>query len=254
MTAPRVESRSRVAAAARWPWAPLPPAAVARDRRRRTPIKHFVVLMQENHSFDNYFGTYPGADGIPRAPACRSTPHRPGGGCVEPFHLGDRRGRRTSTTDADATRRQYNGGRMDGFVAALARAGGQVEPTGDGLLRRARPPVLLERRRRVRPVRPLLQLGRRRQRRQPHVLGRRDAGHARRAGDPAEGFGDLPTIFDRLEESGYLLEVLRPELRPGITYRTQGAPATERRRSCGCRCSLRPLPRRPGARSRTSST
>ena len=23
------------------------------------------VLMQENHSFDNYFGTYPGADGIP---------------------------------------------------------------------------------------------------------------------------------------------------------------------------------------------
>ena len=31
-----------------------------------TPIKHFVVLMQENHSFDNYFGTFPGADGISR--------------------------------------------------------------------------------------------------------------------------------------------------------------------------------------------
>ena len=30
-----------------------------------TPIKHFVVLMQENHTFDNYFGTYPGADGVP---------------------------------------------------------------------------------------------------------------------------------------------------------------------------------------------
>ena len=31
----------------------------------RTPIRHLVMLMQENHSFDNYFGTYPGADGLP---------------------------------------------------------------------------------------------------------------------------------------------------------------------------------------------
>ena len=31
----------------------------------KTPIKHLIFLMQENHSFDNYFGTYPGADGIP---------------------------------------------------------------------------------------------------------------------------------------------------------------------------------------------
>src|SRR5689334_842983 len=28
-------------------------------------IKHVVVVMQENRSFDSYFGTYPGADGIP---------------------------------------------------------------------------------------------------------------------------------------------------------------------------------------------
>ena len=27
-------------------------------------IKHVIVIMQENRSFDNYFGTYPGADGI----------------------------------------------------------------------------------------------------------------------------------------------------------------------------------------------
>jgi len=26
------------------------------------PIKHIVVIMQENRSFDNYFGTYPGAN------------------------------------------------------------------------------------------------------------------------------------------------------------------------------------------------
>src|SRR5204863_631952 len=28
-------------------------------------IKHVVVIMQENRSFDTYFGTYPGANGIP---------------------------------------------------------------------------------------------------------------------------------------------------------------------------------------------
>ena len=34
-----------------------------------TPIQHVVVIMLENHTFDNYFGTYPGANGIiePRA-------------------------------------------------------------------------------------------------------------------------------------------------------------------------------------------
>jgi len=26
-------------------------------------IKHVIVIMQENRSFDSYFGTYPGADG-----------------------------------------------------------------------------------------------------------------------------------------------------------------------------------------------
>ncbi len=28
-------------------------------------IKHVIVILQENRSFDSYFGTYPGADGIP---------------------------------------------------------------------------------------------------------------------------------------------------------------------------------------------
>ena len=29
-------------------------------------IKHVIIIMQENRSFDTYFGTYPGADGIPK--------------------------------------------------------------------------------------------------------------------------------------------------------------------------------------------
>src|SRR5690242_13317900 len=29
-----------------------------------SPIQHVVILFKENHSFDNYFGTFPGADGM----------------------------------------------------------------------------------------------------------------------------------------------------------------------------------------------
>src|ERR1700747_3540868 len=28
-------------------------------------IKHIIIIMQENRSFDSYFGTYPGAEGLP---------------------------------------------------------------------------------------------------------------------------------------------------------------------------------------------
>jgi len=28
-------------------------------------IDHIIFIIQENHSFDNYFGTYPGANGFP---------------------------------------------------------------------------------------------------------------------------------------------------------------------------------------------
>jgi len=46
--------------------------ALADDRDRddqavtRTPIKHLIVIFQENRSFDSYFGTFPGAEGFPR--------------------------------------------------------------------------------------------------------------------------------------------------------------------------------------------
>src|SRR4051794_21410221 len=63
--------------------------APAEQTRTTTPIKHFLVLMQENHSFDNYFGTYPGADGIPAATCMPLDPvHAPKGECVKPFHIG----------------------------------------------------------------------------------------------------------------------------------------------------------------------
>ena len=41
------------------------PSAHRPRRQSIHKIKHVVVIMQENRSFDSYFGTYPGADGIP---------------------------------------------------------------------------------------------------------------------------------------------------------------------------------------------
>lgn len=84
-----------------------------------TPIEHIVVLMQENHSFDNYFGTYPGADGFPEGLCVPVNPFDPGiQDCVEPFHIGD-----LPIEDLDHSRStfrlQYNEGRMNGFLRAL---------------------------------------------------------------------------------------------------------------------------------------
>src|SRR5581483_8860657 len=51
-------------------------------------IRHVVVIMQENRSFDHYFGTFPGADGIPMRngtpTACNPDPTT--GRCVAPYH------------------------------------------------------------------------------------------------------------------------------------------------------------------------
>ena len=75
-------------------------------------IRHVVVIMQENRSFDSYFGTYPGADGIPPG-VCVQDPMN--GGCVAPFHdpadlnYGGPHGIGNSIADIDS-------GRMDGFV------------------------------------------------------------------------------------------------------------------------------------------
>ena len=82
-------------------------------------IQHIVVIMQENRSFDSYFGTYPGADGIPMKDGvptvCLPDPMQPGT-CVKPFYdpnvknAGGPHGQVNATAD-------INGGKMDGFVA-----------------------------------------------------------------------------------------------------------------------------------------
>lgn len=81
-------------------------------------IKHIVVIMQENRSFDSYFGTYPGADGIPMQngvpTVCVNDPHT--GSCIKPYHdtndknIGGPHGATNAAAD-------INGGKMDGFIA-----------------------------------------------------------------------------------------------------------------------------------------
>jgi phospholipase C len=82
-------------------------------------IQHVIVIMQENRSFDSYFGTYPGANGIPRLAdgafaVCVPDPRS--GACVTPFHDaqdvngGGPHGAANATADV-------NGGRMNGFIA-----------------------------------------------------------------------------------------------------------------------------------------
>jgi phospholipase C len=95
------------------------PAAAAQGQQRTTatPIKHFVFLMQAGHTFDNYFGTYPKADGLP-AHACQPVVvGQPRHGCVRPFAV---RGALLPALVASPAMiaRQYDKGRMDGFVAA----------------------------------------------------------------------------------------------------------------------------------------
>jgi phospholipase C len=83
-----------------------------------TPIQHLVVLMQENHTFDNYFGTYPGADGLPAGVKMPVDPANPAAGYIVPWHIGT-----TTITDLSHSSAtflaQYDNGKWDGFVSAL---------------------------------------------------------------------------------------------------------------------------------------
>lgn len=82
-----------------------------------TPIEHLVVLMQENHTFDNYFGTFPGADGLPPDVCQPLDLEDPSRGCIKPFHNDQPR---TSDPDhsSQSAREAYHDGTMDGFVSA----------------------------------------------------------------------------------------------------------------------------------------
>ena len=128
-----------------------PAFAGAQDERTATPIKHLVVIFQENVSFDHYFGTYPYATnpkGEPRFIAAPGTPsvngltpslltQNPnslnttlnGSGASNPFRL-DRSQAATADQDHNYEPEQeaFHGGLMDGFPKYTGTPG--PPPTG----------------------------------------------------------------------------------------------------------------------------
>ena len=90
-------------------------------------IKHVVLIMQENRSFDAYFGTYPGADGYPtrdgRFAVCVPNPKTHD--CDYPYHdpalvnVGAKH-------NAVAAARDIAGGRMTGFISEAQRSTGHT--------------------------------------------------------------------------------------------------------------------------------
>jgi phospholipase C len=81
-------------------------------------IEHVIIIMQENRSFDHYFGTFPGAEGIPMdangvPTVCVNDPKA--GTCVKPYRLtadknvGGPHGSANAQTCIDT-------GKMDGFI------------------------------------------------------------------------------------------------------------------------------------------
>jgi phospholipase C len=104
-------------------------------------VRHVIVIMEENRSFDSYFGTYPGADGIPMRNGKPSVCVPNGiGGCIRPFHNarlldeGGAHGPQAGQDDVD-------GGKMDGFIktnfgSRISRCRRNPEWKGCRILRR----------------------------------------------------------------------------------------------------------------------
>lgn len=111
-------------------------------------IKHVVMLMLENRSFDHYFGTLPGVRGFgdPKAMTLasgRSVFHQPDAqhpdGYMLPFHLDTRDSAELipSTSHAWATQHAaWNGGRMDNWLPAHRAADGEHGPYTMGYFKR----------------------------------------------------------------------------------------------------------------------
>ncbi|MFA7240770.1 MAG: alkaline phosphatase family protein [Sulfuricellaceae bacterium] len=119
----------------------------AYGKESATPIKHLVVLFQENNSFDHYFATYPKAANPPGEPAFNAVSGTPtvnglnetllhnNRNSVKPFRLS----RQQAATfdhihETLNEQRAYNRGLLDGFVehAGNSKQPGQVMGYFDG--------------------------------------------------------------------------------------------------------------------------
>ena len=84
-------------------------------------IRHVVIIMQENRSFDSYFGTFPGANGIPRDRyghflVCIPDPRQRK--CQRPYHNHSDVNAGGPHMNVDALA-DINSGKMNGFIASV---------------------------------------------------------------------------------------------------------------------------------------
>ena len=115
------------AAGARWlgagrPLLPVEASLTSATAADLSAIKHVVFLMQENRSFDHYFGALQGVNGFfSGSPALDQA--WPGGAAstLSPFHLDTTTGIAECTNDLDhswqSEHASWNGGAMDSFVS-----------------------------------------------------------------------------------------------------------------------------------------
>ena len=209
-----------------------------------TPLKHVVVSMQENRSFDHYFGYAPwiGAYGPPAG----YTQPDGSGGTIAPYHFES-----LETPDIphdwDSVHDQWDGGAMDGFYTNAGHLGARLLPG-------ARHPVLLQPPRRLDAGGQLLLLAAGADLAESLLSHGRDVGrdhdqrpvglrHLRLPDDPRparRGRGHLEDLQPRLGQRALrqhrqrrrVLEALRPrQPDPGQQgrlpqRRSQGSPAT----------------------------
>jgi phospholipase C len=88
------------------------------------PIKHVIIIFQENRSFDSYFGTYPGADGIPMRNGAPTVcvPDPKTGECVKPY-LDHNDVNCGGPHSAEQSLADVEDGAMNGFIRELQAEG-----------------------------------------------------------------------------------------------------------------------------------
>lgn len=78
------------------------------------PIEHIVIVLQENHTFDNYFGSFPGAEGSSGKSIC--IPKSKGSSnCASPYQDSNLTPK-DMNHNWNAAHECFDGGAMDGFV------------------------------------------------------------------------------------------------------------------------------------------
>ena len=99
------------------------PARAAQAAPGLETLEHLIFIVQENRSFDHYFGTFPGADGIPMTRAGIPKPCIPDpilDHCSRPYPS-PRQIQRGGPHDHPAAVTTLNDGRMNGFILAALR-------------------------------------------------------------------------------------------------------------------------------------